>query len=395
MLFFSDGATPARRLGTVFSLSLAVIFVGCGGQAPVQQAKAQPEPPVNLTFDDAAKFLAGIKGSASTEFTALQSNPSWQDHASQMESLWGQFQKTQLTPAVDFQKRELAPLSQPNSFVFYPFGGPDVIYATTFYPQGKTYVLAGLEPVGAVPTPATFAGANLPATFGQLRNSAGIFRRSFFVTSEMDQQFRKAGVTPMLLMLLSRLGNQIRDVRLVDLTPEGQLTPSSRPKPNGVEITFRRTGGAEDLKLFYFSGDVRNEKLEANPSWLKFLEAKGRCDTLIKSASFLLHWREFTRMRQHVLEHSDTILQDDTGIPFRVLSKEYKVSFYGKYSAPDKPFKGHYQKELAAAFEQPGNVRELGFSLGYGYGRRTSHLVYARREKVTAQNRTAETTTRN
>lgn len=395
MLFHSDGATPARRPGIVLSIPLVLVLAGCGGQAPVQKAQAQPEPPVNLAFDNAAKFLAGTKGSPDTEFKALQEQPAWQEHATQMETLWARFAEKQLTPAVDFQKRELEPLSQAGSFVFYPFGGPDVIYATTFYPKGKTYVLAGLEPVGSVPTAATFKEANLSANFIKLRESAGIFRRTFFVTSEMDRQFRVGGVTPMLLMLMSRLGHTIRDVRLVDLTPEGQLTPSDRPKPNGVEITFRRPGSTGDLKLFYFSGDVRNEKLEANPSWLKFLESKGRCDTLIKSASFLLHWKEFTRMRQHVLDHSDSILQDDTGIPFRVLSKEYKVSFFGKYSAPDKPFKGHYQKELAAAFEQPGNVRELGFSLGYGYGRRSSHLVFARREKVTARNMTAESPARN
>lgn len=395
MLFYRDEAAPSWRVAAVLSISLALTLGGCGGQAPVQKAQAQPEPPVNLAFDNAAKFLAGTKGSAETEFKALQEQPAWQEHSTQMETLWARFAEKQLKPAVDFQKRELEPLTQAGPFVFYPFGGPDVIYATAFYPKGKTYVLAGLEPVGAVPTAATFKEANLTANFIKLRESAGIFRRSFFVTSEMDRQFRVGGVTPMLLMLMSRLGHTIRDVRLVDLTPEGQLTVSDKPKPNGVEITFRRAGSSEDLKLFYFSGDVRNEKLEANPSWLKFLESKGRCDTLIKSASFLLHWKEFTRMRQHILDHSDNVLQDDTGIPFRVLSKEYKVSFFGKYSAPDKPFKGHYQKELAAAFEQPGNARELGFSLGYGYGRRSSHLVFARRDKVTAQNRTPEDAARN
>ena len=35
--------------------------------------------------------------------------------------------------------------------MLYMFSGPDFLYATSFFPNASTYVLAGLEPVGAVP----------------------------------------------------------------------------------------------------------------------------------------------------------------------------------------------------------------------------------------------------
>ncbi len=388
------GASPTRW-GVGICLSVLAVAAGCNktNAPPDRKAQAQvpavPSPEAQKV-DDAAKFLAGIKGRSNSEYRDLEEQPAWQSHASQMDSLWAQFDTKQLKPAREFYKREIQQLGAPQGgFVFYPFGGPDVIYVTTFFPQGRTYVLAGLEPVGSVPAPAMYTAKNLEPTFGSLRESAGIFRRSFFVTSEMDRQFRGRvtdGLTPMILLLLARTGHTVFGMRYVGLTPEGKLVAASQPKPKGVEIEFRRQGDTESRKMYYFSGDLSNAKVEANPGFIKFAEGLGPSDTLIKSASFLLHWKEFTMMRQLVMDNSNVILQDDTGIPYRLLKKDgWKVSFYGKYSAPDKPFKGQYQKDLEAAFEEPGSARDLGFSLGYGYGRRSSHLVFARKSKLTAQ----------
>ncbi|MBM3737890.1 MAG: hypothetical protein FJW39_19075 [Acidobacteria bacterium] len=371
-------------------LALYLLFASCSQPAkPVPQAKnEEPSTPSEegQRIDDAAKFLAGIKGRAGGAFQALEEQDAWVQHNTQMEQLWASFEKRQLGPAVEFYKRELAPLSESAPFVFYPFGGPDAVYVTTFYPNGKLYVLAGLEPPGSAPQAEIFNAKNLAPSLGSLRESVGILRRSFFVTSEMDKQFRGRvtdGLTPVILLLLARTGHTIFGIRHVNLTPEGQLEAATQPKPKGVEILFRRPGDKASRKMYYFSGDVRNPKLEEDPGFLKFVEAQGRSDTFIKSASFLLHWREFTAMRDLILRNSNAILQDDSGVPFRVLKQpDWQMSYFGKYSAPDRPFKSHFQKELHEAFEAPGNAKALGFSLGYGYGRRTSHLVFARRTKA-------------
>ncbi len=388
MLFFREGAGLARWAWVAIWAGLSVL-AGCQTQtAPSAQAQKPAPPPEELKFDDAAKFLAGVKGRGESVYRGLESLPAWQDHNTQMDSLWAKFEQTQLGPARDFHKRELTPLVQPGPFVFYPFGGPDVVYVLTFYPQGKTYVLCGLEPVGSVPAPAWFKGEHLAETFGKVRESAGILRRSFFVTSEMDKQFRGRvtdGLTPMILLLLSRTGHVVTGLRFVNLTPEGSLVAYDQPKPNGVEVQFRRADEAEPRKFYYFSGNVSDDKMP-HAGFIKFVESQGRSDTLIKSASFLLHWKEFAKMRQLVIDNSNAILQDDTGVPFRTFKEpEWQVSLYGKYSRPDRPFTGHYQKDLAAAFERPGGAKDLGFSLGYGFGRRTSHLVFARRPKMSAQ----------
>ena len=81
-----------------------------------------------------------------------------------------------------------------------------------------------------------------------------------------------------------------------------------------------------------------------------------------------------------ILENSKLILQDDTGIPYGYFRPaDWQVQLYGMYSRPDRPFKRQFQKDLAKAFRSPANVRPLGFSLGYGYGRRPSSMILARR----------------
>jgi hypothetical protein len=36
--------------------------------------------------------------------------------------------------------------------MFYMFSGPDFLYAQTFFPNADTYILCGIEPIGAIPT---------------------------------------------------------------------------------------------------------------------------------------------------------------------------------------------------------------------------------------------------
>lgn len=89
-------------------------------------------------------------------------------------------------------------------------------------------------------------------------------------------------------------------------------------------------------------------------------------------------------IRDFILQNSSLILQDDTGVTFRQLQAlKWDVQLFGEYSHPDRPFQREYQPDLAKAFHVKTNVRQLGFSLGYGAGRRPSSLMLARRTAAT------------
>ena len=98
-----------------------------------------------------------------------------------------------------------------------------------------------------------------------------------------------------------------------------------------------------------------------------------------------MHWPGMSDLRNQILETSRTILEDDTGVPFKYLQPPtWDVKLFGEYSAPDKPFKTWYQKNLAKAFEDPAKVTPLGLQLGYGAYRRPSSLILAKRAAAAA-----------
>ena len=93
-------------------------------------------------------------------------------------------------------------------------------------------------------------------------------------------------------------------------------------------------------------------------------------------------------IRNYILQNSNLVLQDDTGVPFRDFeASKWHVQLFGAYSHPDRPFRREYQRDLARAFQANTNVRELGFSLGYGAGRRPSILMLAHRKGTSLSNR--------
>jgi len=203
----------------------------------------------------------------------------------------------------------------------------------------------------------------------------------------MDRQFHGRvadGLLPMILLLLTRSGYDIDGFRYGHLSTVGQFVmeppdATGKQKHMGVEIRFRRPSETVSRQMFYFSTDL-GPAFQRDPDFSRFLTRLGKAETLVKSCSFLLHWGTCNAIRSHILKTSSLILEDDTGVPFRYLqSSDWRVELFGEYSAPDRPFKKQYQHDLAAAFAEKTNVKTLGFSLGYGYNRRPSSMILARR----------------
>jgi len=340
-----------------------------------------------------ARFLGGLKGRPDGPFHELEETAAWKSYASEFDASWSQLEKDQLRAVETFQQRELAPIHPRGQYVFYPFSGPDVLYMTKFFPEGRTMVMAGLEPVGNLRSSSRFKPENLDRELAGWRKSVStVFERSFFVTREMDSEFHGRvadGLLPMLLMLLERTDHTVEDVEYGSLSSAGEFMPeqpSDQPvkKHKAVRVRFHRGTETESRTLYYFVTNL-GPAFEKDPSFARFLDSQGTPDTMVKSASFLLHWRMCSAMRRYILQKSNLILEDDTGVPYAYFrNSNWQVHLYGQYSAPVKPFKRLYQKDLAAAFNDPSLVRPLGFSLGYGYGLRPSSMILAIRNQATA-----------
>jgi hypothetical protein len=93
----------------------------------------------------------------------------------------------------------------------------------------------------------------------------------------------------------------------------------------------------------------------------------------------MLHRREFSLIRNLVLQNSAAVLQDDSGIPYRWFGADsWKVQLYGDYDHPYGSFKYMEQVDLRNAYKQPG-TKPLPMHVGYGYRKITSNLLLARR----------------
>ena len=90
-----------------------------------------------------------------------------------------------------------------------------------------------------------------------------------------------------------------------------------------------------------------------------------------------MHSNNFSHVRDFLLTHSKVILQDDSGIPYRLFSKDkWNIRHYGRYVGPINRFKEHPQPDLATenAMSAP---TALEFSFGYQWQPSRSSLIIA------------------
>lgn len=349
-----------------------------------------PRPPriaQNRTFNDAARFLAGLPGETGSPYAELEKHEAWKSYAKEFDVAFKRSDDRLLKPIREFQSRELKGAAS-GGFVYYPFAGPDVLYVQAIYPDAKRYLLCGLERPGSILGANSYKSETLGDQLAGIRQgSASLLHRSFFITTEMSDQFRGQlmdGLLPVVLMLMARSGNTIDNIRYVTIDESGTVVEVPRTeekrsqRPDGFELIFRRNGETEQRILTYLRLDM-GFALKSDAAFLKYLHRQERPRVLLKSASFLLHSPNFSVMRNYLLQNSGLIVQDDSGIPyFRFREFHWTVDLYGQYRQPGPPFAAKLQEDLLEAYSEPGRVKEKNFSMGYGTGYRPTTLMIAR-----------------
>ena len=330
-----------------------------------------------VSANDTARFLAGMSPAADSPLAALTKNSAWQEHARIFDSEFERLEQRQLSRIRAWSEQNL---TAPRPTMLYMFSGPDFIYANAFFPKATTYVLSGLEPVGTVPD-LTAMRVSVAPTLHQLRASLGtILSYSFFTTHKMRSDLRVGRVTgtlPILYVFLARSGKTIREVTPVRLDAEGALQPDvdadRGSATRGVKIVFAGSDGAERT-LYYFSTNLTNDSVK-NSKFLKFCETLAPGDSLIKSASYLLHSGEFSIVRDFLLAKSAAVVQDDSGIPLAYYDPgHWNLQPFGHYRGPIAIFGRRYQPKYAVAFRES---RPLDFGIGYRWRPHESNLLLA------------------
>lgn len=343
--------------------------------------------PIALSYQRVGLFLAGMSDETGAAPVPVGDASGWKSFAEEMGGNWTHYEKQQLSKMREWAVEEIKEAQGSSPVVFYPFGGPDFLHAITFFPKTQTYILVGLEKPGSVPDVAHYTDAQLQRLYETIQKSLQtILRLSFFRTLEMDADLRTAemkGTLPIVLLFMARTGCVVKDIQPIALGDDGKVLKGAdlgKTKPMGYDVEF--TGPQGDRKsLYYLSVNLEDSHLKAYPRFEAFVQQTGPVTTFIKSASYLMHMAEFGGIRKLILDHSNYVLEDDSGIPYRYFpTKGWNVTLYGSYEKPIQTFVRYTQEDLQKAFN--ASVKPLPVHIGYGENRK-SNLIFAQRKKET------------
>ncbi|MGE3627343.1 MAG: hypothetical protein AB7G34_13325 [Hyphomicrobiales bacterium] len=345
-------------------------------------AAAQPRAAEGTSLDDSARILAGLAPSAGSPAAELAGQAGWKQHAQAMDQAWANMEKRQLGLVRDWTKQKMPP--SPKT-LYYMFSGPDFLYADAFFPDARTYILAGLEPVGGIPDPVQMAPAQLTADLSQMRGSLKtLLAASYFITKDMMREFGQGKVTgalPVISVFMVRTGKTIKDVTYLTLNADGTLIehPAGiKSLPNAIRITFNPGPGSEDRTLYYFSTNLANGGFSKS-GFPEFLKQHAPGAAFVKSGSYLLHGGDFSQVREFLLANTSVILQDDTGVPLAMFPAGWKVKPYGNYVGPIPIFKYAYQARLKELFKS-APAEPVKFGIGYRWQPHETAFMLATRE---------------
>lgn len=362
------------------------VTVACAAACLFATAPAAAQSSRNAAWwADASRILAGEDPTAGSALGKLANEPAVAQHRKQLAQSWSQFEASRLKPALRFSQAEIARQSQRSGPVFYPFSGPDALFALAMFPHAEDFALVGLEPVGDLPDLAALSAVDLAESLTEMRRSLrSITAYSFFMTNQMRSEFGKnrfSGVTPILLLFIARHGFIVQAVEPVIMEPDASLTPVAAgglknlaaDRVPGVRIKFLKPGETIPRTLHYFRADLSNGGLARVSQPLKWAAKFAPKATYIKAASYLMHNAHFSNVRDFILASTEMVVQDDSGIPLRLFTTEHwDHAYFGTYDGPIRLFAKYQQNDLLKAYESFG--RPLEFGIGYDFQAKTSNI---------------------
>ncbi|HMU83898.1 MAG TPA: hypothetical protein PKE49_04600 [Leptospiraceae bacterium] len=337
---------------------------------------AAPAAEEKLTrWDSSARLLAGMDLPESDPLYSLTRTDEWQTHHRAMDRRFSEFEDMYGKKITPWAASEIGDSGA--GVVFYPFGGPDLLFPLRLFPDAKEYILFGMESPGKQPDPASVYARDriaLASVFPTIRKSLAWFLNfTYFQTYQMDKWLRGrdlGGAGPVMMVFLARSGATITDVQ-----------EFQDPSAHGIRISFKRAG--KDHTATYYTVNASDSSLSSNPGFLAGIRSRGERVSYMKAASYLLYGPGFDIVRNFVTTESQMIVSDEAGVPLSSYPPEMELRFYGNYDGPLPMYWPMRQKALDQAYARES--RSLPFDLGYtaSWKRNASVLIVASRKHAT------------
>ncbi|EAY31463.1 hypothetical protein [Microscilla marina] len=355
------------------------------------QTKAVTEKTVSVNpkLTAHAYLFAGLTPDNKGEMDQIFEQQGAKQHLKLFGQQWQKLENTRLKNMRKWRETELTKLNGETHNLFYPFSGPDFINAYEFFPNCDNYLMFGLEKVGNLPDFSKENAGFVSGYLSNVRNALGeIFQRNYFITTFMGSELNTnvQGVAPILLTFLARTNNHIVKVEKIQLQKDGTpkafpLDEKLDPKKSvvGLMIEFLGKDKTKPQRIYYFGTDVRDAQMPKKMELSKFIKSFPHKISFVKSCQYTLHESQFKVMRNLILNDTEAVLQDDTGVRYEVLKENgWKVKLYGKYAWPIADFgKYTYQPKLKQAFAKDSSVKPLNFTYGYHWNTDNTSVILA------------------
>lgn len=337
-----------------------------------------------------AKIIAGI---TTKNFSEIQGKDFYKNHTKSTQKNWESFHTKKILPLKNWIAQNQTLNDTTNSkTIFYPFSGPDILYALNIFPNAENYILIGLENIGTIPEFTNQPDSILEPYFQNLSQSLrNLNKYGYFVTQNMKYDFRKNlldGVLHIILYHLSLSEYDVLGTQFFEINPYGnqiyiENTSQLNKNIEGIKIWFKHKDSTEVKTLSYIQADISDRYLSENKSFIYYLSKFEEKTTFIKSASYLLFNAEFSLLKNLILEQSNLIVQDDTGLPYSTFAENnFNTKIYGTYNKTIKIYKEKYQPNLQKALKSQTHNTKLPFRFGYNNRFNETVLILANKNKA-------------
>lgn len=289
--------------------------------------------------------------------------------------------------------------------VVYPFGGGDLISALVAFPDAVEITTLSLEHAG---DPRRIRdldeeqlGASLEALTLELGGMLAVSNNTSKNLSEAHTNLLPAQLSSFLIALAVH-GYEPASVRYFTLEDDGDIhylsqaeiaeldderarklkhdwtTPNFSTAFSNVELAFRPAGASADAPLRihrHIAANLADGHLKDNPAVLAHLRAKGKVAAMTKAASYLLWRRQFSRVRDYLLDNMAWMLSDSTGIPPAYAEKAgMKQITYGTFTGSYLEADEDHNQAFRELWESQPR-RRLPFRFGYVDAEKHPHLL--------------------
>ncbi len=343
-------------------------------------------PGADVSANDAARMLAGLTPERVGDgFADVRRTPAWQEHQRTMDKLWHDYTWRHEEPIRQWAAREMPDLAR-SPTLFYPFSGPDFLFAQAFFPRAATMVLCGLENVEPLPRMSQLSPGEMAGGLATMRTTINsVIQFSFFITKDMRNDLnasRFRGVLPVLLVFMARSGHRVESVDAIRISADG--SPVIMPVAGGAQGLLIRCRSPQGglVRVFYVRQNLADDSLKPGSPFLAFVRQVAPGTAFTKSASYLMHESYFSTIRNHLLNERSALVQDPSGVPYRYFDQSvWTLNLYGNYRRTLDMFGDKAQQpDLAQAYaEGRHQAQPLPFGIGYLYMPDATCLMVGRR----------------